>query len=219
MRKNRLLTAVLCIFVVLLTITFSIALPIYIRPFYYAHIDAYNLEELSGKSEEQIKEAYDEVLDYLTLPNKEFGTGEFAYSDAGKGHFEDCKFLFDLNAVVLLISVFGIIALLFLKKRKLFSPLRPFGCHFSLTCGVGTLGLFAIVGGLAALDFDKAFEVFHKIFFYGKGNWVFDSREDAIITVLPQEFFLNCGILIIASIIIISLILIIFGIFSKVKNK
>lgn len=220
MVKNRILTVLLCIFTIILTITFSISLPIYIRPFYYAHIKPCNLVEVTGKTEEQIKEAYNEVLDFLTLPGKEFGVGDFSYSKYGRSHFEDCKVLFDLNIIMLFVSVLGIALLYFLKRKKVFEISRPFGRHFTFTCGLFTLILFGIIGLLASINFSKAFVIFHKIFFYGKDNWLFDYDMDQIITALPQEFFLNCAVLIAISIITISVILVIFGSISrKEKNN
>ena len=68
--------------------------------------------------------------------------------------------------------------------------------------GAGLGGAFLMVGGLAALDFDKAFVVFHALFFPGKDNWLFDPRTDEIITILPQEFFMNCALLILAILIV-----------------
>ena len=53
-----------------------------------------------------------------------------------------------------------------------------------------------MIGCLSALDFDRAFVIFHSIFFPGKTNWVFDWYADPIIRVLPQEFFMDCAILI-----------------------
>ena len=53
-----------------------------------------------------------------------------------------------------------------------------------------------MIGCLAALDFDRAFVIFHSIFFPGKTNWVFDWHADPIIRVLPQVFFMDCAILI-----------------------
>ncbi len=215
--KNKISTVLLCIFTVLLTITFSISLPICIRPFYYAHIEKYNLVEITGKSEAQIIEAYDEVLDYLILPNKEFSTGDFLYSQDGKSHFTDCKTLFTLNFTVLFVSLVVVIALYILRRKKSIDYAKPFSLHPSFTSGLATLILFAVIGVLAALDFNKAFIVFHNIFFYGKDNWMFDSSKDQIISALPQEFFLNCAILIVASIIIISFSLIFYAIFKKKK--
>lgn len=219
MLKNRFFTILFCVFLCLITITFSIALPICIRPFYYAHIKAYNLEEATGKTEVEIKDAYNDVLDYLTKPKKEFKTGVFNYSEDGKSHFRDCKALFSLNFTVLLISTLGIIVLSLLKHKGVFTFTRPFGKHITLISGAITIISSLLVGFLISLDFEKAFEIFHKIFFGGKENWIFNPHKDEIITALPQEFFLNCAILIFISIIFISLVLIFFGLFSKKDNK
>ena len=71
MIKNRILTALLGVFTVLLLITFSIGLPIYFRPFYYMQIDSLDLELQTGMTRDEIIEGYDEVLDFLTIPGKE----------------------------------------------------------------------------------------------------------------------------------------------------
>ena len=189
------LLSVLCGAAVFFAIlTASIGLPIYIRPFYYAHIDALELPEKSGFTKEQIVEAYDQVLDYLTLPGKEFGTGELAYSEDGKAHFEDCKVLFDLNAAVLLASG-AVLIVLFLLRRK-FGPYRLGRRSAAFYGALAAIILPIVLGTLAALDFDRAFVVFHSIFFPGKTNWLFDWRTDQIIRVLPQDFFMHCAMLI-----------------------
>ena len=46
--KNKLLSVLCAVSVFLFLLTVSIGLPIYIRPFYYAHIGACNLETVSG---------------------------------------------------------------------------------------------------------------------------------------------------------------------------
>lgn len=183
---------IICVFLFLLTA--AVGLPIYIRPFYYAHIGACDLERISGYSETEIRQAYDEVLDYLTLPGREFGTGVLPHSAAGKAHFVDCKGLFDLNASVLLGSGL-VLAVLFLMRKK-WGPYR-IGRH-SAPFWAAVLSVTApiMIGCLAALDFDRAFVIFHSIFFPGKTNWVFDWHADQIIRVLPQKFFMNCAILI-----------------------
>ena len=71
--------------------------------------------------------------------------------------------------------------------------------HFVDCKGLFDLNAALLLGSgavLAALDFDRAFVVFHSLFFPGKTNWVFDWYHDPIIRVLPQEFFRNCAILI-----------------------
>ena len=205
-------------FIAILIITFSIGLPIYFRPFYYIQIDSLNIEEYSGADRETIIEAYDELLDYLTIPGKEFSTGDFAYSEEGKAHFVDCKVLFDLNITAFCISLIGFALLLILNKIGAFELGRPFGMNIAFSSGAFTLGGFGVIGGLVAIDFDVAFTIFHTIFFPGKDNWLFDWYKDAIIRILPQDFFMNCAILIFVSIVTLCLGCIIGGIIGKAKR-
>ena len=191
---KRMLSLLCMVCTILFLLTAAIGLPIYIRPFYYAHIEACDLVRVSGYSETEIRQAYDEVLDYLTLPGKEFSTGVMPHSTDGRDHFVDCKGLFDLNAALLLGSG-AVLAALFVMRRK-WGPYR-LGKHSACFCAA-VLSVTApiMIGCLAALDFDRAFVVFHSLFFPGKTNWVFDWYHDPIIRVLPQIFFRNCAILI-----------------------
>lgn len=205
--------------IAVLVITFSIGLPIYARQFYYWHIDSLDLVERTGYDYDTIKDAYDEVLDYLTIPGKEFGTGELLYSEEGASHFADCKVLFDLNAQAFLVAIWVLAVIIILKRKGLVTILKPRGLGIGFWAGVGTLGFFGVVALLASLDFDTAFVVFHSIFFPGKDNWLFNPRTDQIIRVMPQDFFMNCAILIVSSIITLCLALVVIGVIGKIRNK
>ncbi len=230
--KNKLLTALLGFFTAILIITFSIGLPIYVRPFYYMQMDVLEIEEyyhrnaewcgIEGHEEidsQDIKDAFNDVMDYLTLPGNEFGTGKLAFSEEGKSHFEDCKALFDLNISAFIISLFGVAVLLILNRRGVFQLWKPFGMSIAFCSGAYTLGGFVLIGGLCAIDFDKAFEVFHTVFFPGKDNWLFNPITDQIILILPQDFFMNCAILILASIILLCLGCIAYGLIPRWREK
>ncbi len=216
---DRALTALYIVAIALLIITLSIGLPIYVRPFYYAHIGPLGLVEDTGMTREQIKEGYDEVLDYLTLPGREFSAGDFAYSEEGKSHFEDCKVLFDLNAAVLLASAAAVLTLWILNRRRLICLSKPKGFAPSAVAGAAVLALFLVLGAVVALDFNAAFTAFHSLFFPGKSNWLFDPATDEIILALPETFFMNCAILIGASVIGISIICLWVGLRRRAKNK
>ncbi len=184
----------ICLFFFILT--FSIGFPIYCRPFYYLQIDLYELPERSGFTKEEIITAYNEMLDYLTLPGKEFSVGIMKFSESGADHFVDCKVLFDLNAGVLIGSG---VCLVLLTLIRIFGKMGKFtlGKRSAAFYGAVSAIVVPIVLGLAvAIDFDSAFTIFHKLFFPGKDNWVFDARTDEIIRVLPQDFFMNCAIFI-----------------------
>lgn len=215
--SNKLLSAVFVVAVVVLIITFSIGLPIYVRPFYYAHVDALDMPEKWGLEREMIIEAYDEVLDFLTLDNCEFGSGVLPFSEEGKGHFEDCKVLFDLNRNAFIISLATVLVLLFLHIVRAIRLSRPLGMPLSFFAGLVTLLLFASLAVVVAQDFSTAFTVFHKIFFPGKKNWLFNPYTDPIILFMPQQFFMDCAILICSSILIISFVLMIRGIKKKTR--
>lgn len=212
---NKALSALFAVAVAVLIITFSIGLPIYFRPFYYLQIEPLGLPEQTGRSYAQIKEAYDEVLDYLVLPGREFGTGVFEFSESGASHFADCKALFTLNGVALLISLTLTVLLAVLDKTKKIELSRPKCVPMWSYSGAAVLAVFATVGALAATDFDLAFKVFHTLFFPGKDNWVFDPGADEIIMAMPEEFFMNCAILILSSVILLSVGAITAGIIIK----
>lgn len=217
--KNKILTALFGIALAILILTASIGLPIYVRPFYYIQIDTLNLVERTGYSYEVIKEAYNEVLDFCTIPWCEFGTGELRWSEEGASHFADCKGLFLLNGAALLISLAVVITLFVLHKKGIIELGSPLGFDVSFFSGLGLLSVFTLLVLLVSLDFNSAFVIFHSLFFPGKDNWLFNPFTDQIINVMPTEFFMNCAILIASSIIICSLVFVILGIVRKQKRK
>ncbi len=201
--KNRLISIVFSVALFLFILTFSIGLPIYCRPFYYAHVDEL-VSENSKFTREEIIDAYDEVLDYLTLPGHDFGTGVMKHSEEGAAHFADCKVLFDLNATVLILSSVTLAVILVLKKLGYVGALRLGKRSAGFWSAICAIVLPIVLGWLASLNFDRAFTVFHTIFFPGKDNWIFNPRTDEIITVLPQDFFMHCAILIAVGVILLS---------------
>lgn len=201
MRPCKLLSVLLAISIALTLLTGAIAAPILCRPFYYAHIGPLELEERTGLTREEIRTAYDEMLDYC-LGREEFSTGVLKWSQSGKDHFTDVRVLFLLDLRVFAAGIAAIVLLLVAGRLRRRSPARLLGRGPCFWAGAGLGGAFLIVGGLAALDFDRAFTVFHTIFFPGKTNWLFDPDTDQIITILPETFFMDCAILILAVLVI-----------------
>ena len=214
---KRILCVVFALAVFTGILTISIGLPIYIRPFYYAQIEPMDIPAYSGFSLQEIRQAYDAVLDYLTIPGREFSTGPLAHSASGKAHFVDCKVLFDLNATVLVISCLCLGILLILRRK--FGPYRLGKRSAAFYGALAAIVIPVVVGGLAATNFDKAFVIFHTIFFPGKENWVFDYTVDPIILILPQDFFMHCAILIGDSILCLSLSVILAELFAFAKRQ
>lgn len=196
---NVTVTVIFCICLVLFMLTFAIGLPIYCRFFYYIQIKTLNLEEYSGGfSYAEIKTAYDEVLNFCTLPwVTEFSSGKLTCSDPAKAHFADCKVLFNLNIGVFFASTGVMAIILILKQCKVVEILSAKGHRAYFYSAIVAVALpLIIIAIVAIVGFEAAFEGFHAIFFPGKDNWNFDWNDDLIIRAMPEEFFMNCAIFI-----------------------
>ena len=117
--------------------------------------------------------------------------------------------LFQLDLWIFGVTGFLLILLLLIAVKIRPARIRSRGPSF--WAGTGVLAAFIIIGGLGATDFDRAFTVFHHIFFPGKTNWLFDPMEDQIIQILPEIYFRNCAILAIGLILAFCIIYILIG--------
>ena len=52
-----------------------------------------------------------------------------------------------------------------------------------------------MIGSFIVLSWDFTFIIMHKLLFRND-LWIFDSYSDPIILILPDTFFMHCGILI-----------------------
>ena len=197
MKTSKLLSVVLSVLIALVVLTGSIAVPLLCRSFYYAHIGPMGLEGY-GLSRAEIETAYNEMMDFCLGRREEFSAGVLAFSQSGADHFADVRGLFLLDLWVLRASLAALLAVLVVCKVKRIRPQRFLGRGHGFWAAAGLGASFLLVGGLAALDFDRAFVIFHSLFFPGKDNWIFDWHTDPIILFLPQDFFRSCAILILA---------------------
>ena len=196
MKTGKLTALLLIAALALFTLSAAIAAPLLCRPFYYMQIGPLNLEAEGGISETEIRAAYDEMMDYCIGISDEFGTGVLPYSEEGASHFADVRALFLLDLRVLAASASARLILWLGMRAMKHQPHRFLdrGASFWAACGLGAF--FAVVGAACAIDFSRAFAVFHAIAFPGKTNWLFDPELDAIIRILPEEFFFRCAVLI-----------------------
>lgn len=191
---NKLVKIFLGIAVALFVVTVAIAVPILWRGFYFFNVKWLDIEEESGYTESQIRDAYNDVMDFLVL-GEDFSTGELPYSEDGKSHFEDVRALFVLNFAVLGVSALYIVAVYVLAKLKVIQ-LQYSNRSPEIWALIGLGAFFVAVGIWAVIDFSALFEVFHHIAFPGKTNWYFSPYTDAIITILPEKIWFNFAVLV-----------------------
>ena len=181
-------------------IILSVNFTLLFKPLYYIDIDVLNIEESSTLNKKELKTNYDYVITYLTQnKNEEFNLPTLPSSDNGKTHFKEVKIIFDKLKIILLFSVIiSIIGIILNKRHKTI--------HYLLISSVILIIIPLILLIPFLVNFDKSFTAFHHIFF-NNDYWLFDIKYDPIITILPQDFFFHCAILIISMIVITSIIL------------
>lgn len=202
---KKLLSLVTAIAVALALLTGAVAVPTLVRPIYYAQITALDLPEKSGMTQEEIIDAYDEVLDYCTGVTDEFSAGILPFSAGGADHFNDCRQLFLLDYWLFAASMAVLAAIIvYARKHKLHRFLNRGPAFWGAT---GLSAVLLVVGTAAATNFDKAFTLFHTLFFHGKDNRVLYANVDPIIRVMPEEFFRNCAIVILGIIVAVTIVI------------
>lgn len=214
--KGAALLMILC--TALFVLSVSIAMPILCRPFFYLQIGPLGLEAETGLAKEEIMQAYAEMLNFCMGLSKEFSTGVLPWSEQGHAHFVDVRRLFLLDFGVAGMSGFVLLIDCFMRRRNSLPPHSLKGRSAGFWAGCGLLIVFGLIAGLAALDFGRAFTIFHSIFFPGKTNWIFSPEKDAVITILPEAFFRNCAILIVLLMVASCLLLIGRDIYRRRKQ-
>ena len=196
--------------IALAVFTGSILPVLLVRGFYTVQIGPLGICEASGLTRQQAAEAFGDVMDYCMGRRPDFAAGVLPFSAEGASHFADVRVLFILDLVVLAVTLLFLLGLWITCRRRTALPrLAGRTPGFWAACGLG--GGILIVAALAATDFDRAFTIFHGVFFPGKENWLFDPATDPVILLLPEEFFRNCAIAIAASLLLLCLVLALTG--------
>ena len=192
MKESKFYFCILSAALMLLVLSAAIAFPILFRPFYYAHIAALDLPGRTGWSAAEIRNAYDEMLDYCIL-GAPFGTGVLRWSYSGMAHFADCARLFRLDFAILGASALTLGGCA-VAHRCGVRAARPLGRGSAFWAGSLLAAAGILLAALAVLHFEAAVVLFHHLVFAGKDNWLFDPTTDQIILILPKLFFRNCAI-------------------------
>lgn len=218
MKDCKSLTIFLSLVTALFILSAAIAIPILFRPFYYFQIVPLGLEEHTEWSREEIITAYDEMLDFCVGLEPEFSTGVLRWSESGKSHFVDVRGMFHLDFAVFVVSAAILLFWKLIQHKTKREPYRFRNHGYGFWGSIVLILCFFVIGVLAAANFDRAFTVFHMIFFPGKDNWIFDTNTDQIIQILPEVFFRNCAILILAFLVLFCGIFIFSDLHKRKEN-
>lgn len=163
----------------------AVTLALNFRFIYYADIERYDLEAVSGLTAEELKADYSELIDYNCIwGDDELKFSYFTLSDSAAQHFREARtlFLFFGWGVI----IFGILSAFMIciavRNKK--------GAAYLKYAAVIAIILPVLLGISAVLAWDRFFVLFHELSF-GNDLWLFDPAVDPIINVLPDMFFFH----------------------------
>lgn len=197
---NKVTNSVFCVFLSLFIIGVSILLTVSFKELYYFDINHLDIAINNNLSVNEVKQNYDYMIDYnLGKISGNFNLPTIKSSLEGKIHFQEVKDIVQNVLKVLLVSfVISLVGIYISIKNK--------NINFLNTTSKLVLILTIVVLIPIAINFDKAFILFHEIMF-DNDYWIFDPEKDPIINLLPQEFFFHASLMIIGLILLSSLFL------------
>lgn len=197
---NKVTNSVFCVFLSLFIIGVSILLTVSFKELYYFDINHLDIAINNNLSVNEVKQNYDYMIDYnLGKISGNFNLPTIKSSLEGKIHFQEVKDIVQNVLKVLLVSfVISLVGIYISIKNK--------NINFLNTTSKLVLILPIVVLIPIAINFDKAFILFHEIMF-DNDYWIFDPEKDPIINLLPQEFFFHASLMIIGLILLSSLFL------------
>lgn len=153
----------------------------------------------------QMQANYDRIIEYSLFPwVRELHLETLPMSDAGAQHFAEAKDIFQLFVQGgLLALVVAVVLGSWLWRRHRSTGFLTAGAIIALATPL----MLAVP---LAIDFDRAFVVFHEIAFDNE-LWIFDPRTDPIIDYLPEALFMRNAFAILVVMIVLSVAAILVG--------
>lgn len=170
------------------------------KNFYKNEYKKLGVTEYIGISEDDLKKTTDVLLGYIKGNNKTLdiecrinGITRSVFNDREKAHMQDVKNLYDGAIVVRNVS-FVIFVLSFIyigRSKELF-----IGYKYSLSL-VGLIIAFLLL--FCLMDFEGFWLGFHHLFFPFNDLYILDPRYDILVMMVPEGFFFDLYVLIVAS--------------------
>lgn len=183
-----------------LFIAISVSIVLFYRPFYYWEISRLDIEKTSGLSKEEIVKNYDTLIDYCSpFYTDSLDFPSLPSSREGLIHFKEVKQILTTLFIEGFLSLCVLLWIIFYKKRA-----EDF--QYLHSSALITAFLPFLIFGFLSINFDRTFVLFHKIFFQND-YWIFSPKTDPVITILPQQFFLDAAIFIVVILLLGSLLL------------
>ena len=199
----------------LIIISQSIIFPTFFMPFFTWQYNRLGVAETVQMEKDELMRVTTDLLDYMRNRRDSLedvyaivaGQERRFFSDIEIRHMIDVLDLYNIAFMIRNIAFFVMVGLILgmilFKYRVLYVLARC--CREVLA---GFLILSAILVGLIAINFERAFDIFHVIFF-NNDYWILDPRVDLLINMVPIYFFIHISIFIALLLVVSSAVVII----------
>jgi len=196
---NKTLSLVLALNLFILTLFVALVPPALNSSFYHDQFVINNSYERANTTPQALNDLIDHTLDYTygVIDNFQYsltlndGSTRLAFSQREIDHMLDVQNLFVGGRILTGVSLIMLILIgaYFLTNPKAFKR-----SYFKIMRNTIVLILLtaALILGLAALDFNHAFTIFHQIFFTND-LWILSST-DMLIIMLPEVLFFRLAV-------------------------
>ena len=189
----------LCVLV--LVVCASIQIPTFLTMFYDYEYDRHDIPATIEVDKGELMNVTHHLLQYMRGNREDLVTyahvgGEFRefFNEREKEHMADVRGLFDTGFKVRNVSFLALIllvlAMAFFRMKASHVLIRC--CREVLT---GFMLLTAILVVVVAIDFNRAFDIFHVLFF-ANDLWQLNPQTDLLVNIVPIGFFIDIAIFI-----------------------
>ena len=203
--------AALCVLALILCE--SVFVPAFLPYFYHYEFDKRGIPESIRVEKDELMYVTGELLDYMRGRRDDLvvsavvggETREF-FNQREKDHMVDVRILFEIGYRIRNTAFWALLlAVLIMAAMKVRIPYVLARCCREVLTAFLILSIVLIV--VIALDFNRAFNTFHDLFF-NNDLWVLDPSTDLLINIVPLGFFMDITLFIAVMIVSVSLFII-----------
>jgi integral membrane protein (TIGR01906 family) len=147
----------------------------------------------TGYSEPDLRAVSNSILGDLVLGQGDFDVqldGAPVLTPAERAHMRDVRGVF--GGLALLASLSAVLVVVAFRRTR--APEARTRTWLGIRRGAITLaGVVVVLGVVAAVAFDPAFELFHRLFF-APGTYDFDPRTSRLVQLFPETFWSETAI-------------------------
>jgi integral membrane protein (TIGR01906 family) len=223
---SKILSFILALNLFIIILFLALVPPAMNNSFYYEQFATNNSYQKANTSPIELKRLIDHTLDYTYGLKPEFqyqitlndGRVIDAFSEREILHMEDVQNLFIGGR---LLTLFSLLSLVLITSYFLINYKKFDKANFKVMANtiIGILAFTLVVLGFAAIDFTRAFTIFHEIFF-SNDLWILYST-DYLIIMLPEILFFRLALQIIVGLVVYltALLILLFRLASNKSRK